>query len=384
MCYYIGGDNMKIGIVCEYNPFHNGHLYHIEQIKKLYPESMIILVMSGNVTERGELSILSKWEKTEIALHYGVSLVVELPFTQATQAADVFCYGAVNILNHLQVDKIVFGSEENNIEKLIKAAKIQLESKTYNEKVKVLLNNGINYPTALSKVLEQDYNIKINTPNDLLGLGYVKEIIKNNYHIEPITIKRTNDYHSLTSGSATSIRYKIINNEDVSTLVPNYCLAYLQKKFLFLNDYFPFLKYKILSDKNLEQYQTVDKEIIPRLKKEIISSNNLDEFIKRIKSKYYTYNRLMRMCAHILFSFTKEEALLTHEIKYIRILGFNMEGQFHLKKIKKDLKIPIITNYSNDCDNLLEIEMRVVKVLSLLKGRTFIEEEYQHKPIIVK
>ena len=110
---------MKIGIICEYNPFHNGHLYHINKIKELYPNSTLILVMSGNVTERGELSILNKWEKTEIALTHGIDLVIELPFVFSTQGADIFSYGAIKILKTLNVDTIVFGSESNNKEELI-------------------------------------------------------------------------------------------------------------------------------------------------------------------------------------------------------------------------------------------------------------------------
>lgn len=373
---------MKIGIICEYNPFHNGHLYHINKIKELYPNSNIILVMSGNVTERGEISILSKWEKTHIALKAGIDLIVELPYAQASQAADIFCYGAINLLAHLKVDKIVFGSEENDIEKLIEAAKIQLYNPEYNETVKSLLNEGLNYPTAMSKALEMIADIKITTPNDILGLGYVKEIIKNNYNIEPVTIQRTNDYHSLNGCSATSIRNKIVHNESIEDLVPNYCLEFLNKKLYFLNDYFPFIKYKILSEDNLDKYQTVDKDIIPRLKKGVIDSNNLDEFILKVKSKYYTYNKLMRMCSHILFSFTKEEASKYRDIQYIRVLGFNNNGRIYLNAIKKELDIPLLTNYSNDANNLLELEIRITRILGILKGKEFILEEYQNKPIM--
>ncbi len=372
---------MKIGIICEYNPFHNGHLYHINKIKKLYPNSMIILVMSGSITERGELSILNKWEKTDIALHYGVDLVVELPYFHASQAADIFCYGTIKILAELKVDKVIFGSEDNNIDKLYSAADIQLNNQEYQNKVRMLLDTGLNYPSALAQALK-DHDIDITTPNDLLGLGYVKEIIKNKYHIEPLTIKRTNDYHSLDSGSATSIRNKIINGEDFSNLVPDYSLKYLNNKMYFLNDYFPFIKYKILAEDNLDKYQTVDKNIISRMKKEIVNCNNLNEFILAIKSKYYTYNRLMRMCSHILFSFTKEEANYYKDKSYIRVLGFNRNGQEYLRLIKKELNLPLITNYSNDVNKLLEIEMRVTKILGILKGKEFIKEEYQHKPII--
>ena len=107
----------KIGIICEYNPFHNGHLYHINKIKEMFPDSIIILVMSGNFTQLGEISLINKWDKTEIALTYGVNVVVELPFVFATQSADIFAKASIEILSTLNVDTIVFGSETNDIKK---------------------------------------------------------------------------------------------------------------------------------------------------------------------------------------------------------------------------------------------------------------------------
>ena len=196
----------KIGIICEYNPFHNGHIYHIKKIKEMYPDSIIVLVMSGNIVQRGEFSILDKWVKTEIALNY-VDLVVELPSIFTIQSADGFSYGAITILKNLNVDTIVFGTETFDVDDLIKIAKVQ-KKKEFAKLTKSYLDKGINYPTALSKATYKLTNIKIEKPNDLLGLSYVKELIDTN--IKPITIKRTNDYHSKKANSkiasATSIR----------------------------------------------------------------------------------------------------------------------------------------------------------------------------------
>lgn len=386
MCYYIiGGYVRNIGIICEYNPFHNGHLFHINKIKEMYPESNIILVLSGNVTERGELSILDKWDKTEIALHFGVDLVVELPFIQASQAADIFCYGAVKLLSLLKADTIVFGSETNDVERLKKCAHIQLYDKRYNDIVAQLLDKGMNYPTALSKALCEVSGINISSPNDLLGLGYVKEIMKNEYAIEPITIQRTNDYHAelITDfiSSATSIRLALKNNNDIKNTVPQFVLPYLNKKVYFLADYFEFLKYKILSESDLTIYQTVDKDITSRINRYIVDSNTLEEFVNKIKTKYYTYNRLMRMCSHILFSLTKEEASAKHDISYIRLLGFSSKGKKHLNTIKKELDIPLITSYTNDKKGYLDIEMKITKTLGILKGKEFVDAEYKNQPI---
>lgn len=367
MLLYIGGDIMDIiGIICEYNPFHNGHLYHLKKIKERFPNSLIILVMSGNVTERGDLSIINKWDKTRIALHYGIDLVIELPFVFASQSADTFCYGSMAILNYLNVDKIVFGSECNDIDILKKIAHIQLTNKEYNITIQNYLKNGYNYPTALSKAIKDITKIDIKEPNDILGLGYIKEIISNNYNIEPLCIKRTNNYNeqllNKNISSATSIRNSLYNKEDISKQVPDYTLKYLHD-LRYIEDYYPYLKYKIISEiDTLDKYQTVDQSIIPRIKKYIYQSNSLNDLIINIKTKNYTYNKLKRMFMHILMSFTKDEAHDYKAITYIRILGFNTKGQQYLNKIKKDINIPLITKYD---DKYLNIEYRVSNIINL-------------------
>ena len=219
----------KIGIICEYNPFHYGHKYHINEIKKMYPDSMIILVMSGPFTQRGDASIINKWDKARIALDNNVDLVIELPFVFATQGADIFSHGAIEILKYLKVDKLVFGSESNNIRELKDLAMSALNNKAYDILVKDYLSKGVNYPTALSKALSDLNGTIINTPNDLLGLCYIKEIIKQKANIEPISIKRTNDYHDKELKdfitSATSIREGIKNKQSIVKYLPNNVIA---------------------------------------------------------------------------------------------------------------------------------------------------------------
>ena len=157
----------KIGIICEYNPFHNGHIYHLNKIKEMYPDSMIILIMSGNFTQRGIPSIIDKWDKTEIALTYGIDLVVELPFPFATDGADNFAHGAISILKELKVDKLIFGSEDDNVSYLEELAKVSLTDE-YNEEVKKYLNTEVNYPTALNLAFKKFNLDGTNTANDLL------------------------------------------------------------------------------------------------------------------------------------------------------------------------------------------------------------------------
>ena len=373
-----------IGIICEYNPFHNGHLYHLNKIKEMYPNSNIVLVLSGWITERGDLSVIDKWDKTEIALNYGVNLVVELPI-KYIQSADYFAMGALKILNKLKCDTIVFGSESNNIDELINLANIQLNNKDYDKLVKEYLEEGINYPTAMSKALKTISNKTVNTPNDILGLCYVKEIIKNKYDIKPVTIKRNSDFNSKTIEgkitSASSIRELIQNKKRFKKYVPSYSYKYL-KNALFIDDYFDYLKYKIISSNDLTTYQGVDTDIENRINKYINNSNSLEELLQNIKTKRYTYNRLKRVLTYILLSITKEDCNNLN-LEYIRVLGFDKNGKNILNKIKKDIDIPILTNYDN---KYLEKDLNINTIISLNKKikdkKSFIEKEYKQKPII--
>ena len=369
-----------IGIIAEYNPFHNGHIYHIKKIKELYPDSILIAVISTSFLQRGEVSILNKWDKTKICLENNIDLVIELPFVFSSQSADIFSYGALKILNYLKVTKIVFGSESNNIDKLKKLVLEQLNNKTYDNNVKKLLNEGFNYPTAMNKSLSEN----ISTPNDLLAISYVKQIIKNNYNITPISIKRTNNYHDLNIKgniiSASSIRNLLKNKKSINKYIPIGTNKLIYKDI----DIFKYLKYKINSDKDiLNTYQTVDEGIENRLIKYINSSNSLEDFICKIKTKRYTYNKINRMFIHILTSFTKEEAK-NIDITYIRVLGFNKTGKLYLNKIKKDINIPIISNYKNINDYILNIEYKVTCIYSILVNDNNLIKKELEKPIIFK
>lgn len=382
---------MSTGIICEYNPFHNGHLYHINKIKEMFPDDIIILVMSSHFLQRGDSSLINKWDKTDIALSLGVDIVIELPFVFSSQGADIFAKGSIEILKNMNVDKLIFGSETDDIKLLSNIADIQIDNYEFDLKVKTYLDEGISYPTALSKAVCDLTSIKIDKPNDLLAISYIKEIKKQKANIEPLCIKRTNDFHSLKLDnevvSATSIRNALKENKDIKKYVPPIVYEYMKKDLSFTEDYFDLLKYKIISDFNiLNIYHTVDEGIENRIKKYIYTSNNMDELINNIKTKRYTYNKVKRMLTHILCSYTKEEALRTQNGEYIRILGFNTKGKEYLNKVKKTSLLPIITGYSNIKSEVLDIEKRVSSIYFLpfkQKNKNYLMEmEYKHKPII--
>lgn len=364
-----------IGIICEYNPFHNGHLYHINKIKELYPDSLIILVLNGYFLERGEISILSKEAKTKIALANNIDIVLELPVIFGTQSADTFAKYSLKILNNFNVNKIIFGSESNNIDLIKEIANKQL-NKYFDEKIKIYLDKGINYPTALAKALNINFDF---TPNDLLGISYVKAIIKNNYNIEPICIKRTSDYHDKISNdyivSATNIREKIKNNEDISKYIPINIKDFINN--INYNNYFKLLKYKINTDLYLNNYLDVDEGIEYRLKEFVNKSNNIEDFITYIKTKRYTYNKINRMFIHILLNFLKSD---NQDLEYIKILGFNKKGKKYLNKIKDNLKIS--TNVNKDSIQY-KYEIKASIIYDLINNTNTYQYELKNKPIII-
>ena len=365
-----------IGIIAEYNPFHNGHIYHINKIKELYPNSIIILVLNGYFLERGEISTESVKNKTLLALENNVDIVIELPFIFGSNSADIFSDASIELLNYLGVKKIIFGSESGDINKLYEMANISL-NKDYDSKVKEYLKDGVNYPTALNLALKTN----ISTPNDLLGLSYIKTILKNKYDIEAIAIERTNDYHDIKNNSnivsASNIRNKIINNEDISKYVPT--TKYINK--IDYDLYFKLLKYKVINDDNLDNYLTVDEGIDNRLKKIINECNNIDDLINKTKSKRYTYNRINRMFIHILIGLTKKDKEKCLKNEYIRLLGFNDKGKKYINSIKKDTKIPIVSSLKNINSIIKDYDIKAYEIYNMLVDEDVFEFEKSNKII---
>jgi len=373
-----------IGIIAEYNPFHLGHLYQIKKAKEMFPESIIIAIISTNFTQRGDISIINKWNKTKICLENNIDLVLELPTLYATQSSDVFAYAAIKILNEFKIDTLIFGSETNNINQLKELANIQLNNKDYDNLVKKYLDEGINYPTAMSKALKELSDITIDKPNDLLGLSYIKEIIKNNYHITPFSIERTNDYHETNINdniiSANLIRKLHREEKDITPYIPKYPQKYLYQN-ISIENAFNLLKYKLITDKsNLDKYLTVDEGIENRIIKYINKSSSWNKLVTNTKTKRYTYNKINRMLIHILLGITKED---NNKEIYLRILGFNQNGRKYLNKIKKDISTPIYTSYKENINDIFDIEFKSTYIYSIITNDTsLIEQEFKNKPII--
>lgn len=371
-----------IGVIAEYNPFHNGHKYQIDEIKKSYPDSIIISIISTCFTQRGNFSILNKWDKTKICLDNNVDIVVELPYSYTVESADIFAKGALSILNQLKIDTLIFGTETNKLETLTTLAKTQIYDSNFHIKTKEYLDSGYNYPTAMSKALKDITNIVINEPNDLLAVSYIKEIFQNNYNINFINIKRTVGYHSndIVSNitSASNIRAMHLNNKNIDDFIPNYSSKCFYN--INMNLAFSYLKYNIINNiDNLSNYALVEEGIENRIKKYIFTSNSWEELVKNIKTKRYTYNRINRILINILNNYQKQE----HNVNetYIKVLGFNSNGKKYLNKIKKNTNI--IYGYKKSISKLLDIDFRTTCIYSqLVNDKKLINREFENKPII--
>lgn len=377
---------MKVlGLIVEYNPFHQGHKYHIEKAKELVKPDFTIAVMSSHFVQRGEPAISDKWTRAQIAIKNGIDLVIELPFVYSVQSADYFAHGAIDLLAKLNVTDIVFGSENGdiNIFKDI-AYTIKDNQQKYNDIVKKQMNLGLRYPDACNQALSLLMNKSITTPNDLLGLAYVKEVVDHNYPINLHCIKRTNDFHSLkieAISSASAIRHALKNKIDITN---QFCNYEDYQEFYFLDDFFPFLRYKILtiSNESLQQLHLVDEGIENLLKEKILIANNMEQLVNNLSSKRYTRSRIQRMLIHILMNNTKNQITNAMHINYIRILKMNDTGQSYLNKIKKNCEYKLITNFSSYHHLALDIEFKATKLLSCLSTRPnkLIELEYKSIP----
>ena len=372
---------MKIlGLIVEYNPFHNGHLYHLQHSIEKTKATHTIAIMSGNFLQRGEPALFDKYTRAYAAVKNGVDLVIELPTMFACQSAEIFSHGAISTLNSLNcVDSVCFGSEEGNIDILYTISKILVnEPNEFKISLKKYLDDGMLFPTARSLALF-DYinkfnlvNISkekllsiLNSSNNILGLEYIKSILKLNSNITPYTITRIkSEYNSekIDSNicSATAIRKQLKdlgNINSISSVVPYNTFETLKDKInnsfypMFDDNYFDILSSIIVRDMNiLNTYFDVNEGIENKIYQNIFTSNTLTDLRESIKSKRYTMTKVKRTLNNILLGITKNDMAKVKDINsipYIRILAFNDKGREIIKKIKNNSEINIINKFSN-------------------------------------
>lgn len=412
---------MKIlGLITEYNPFHNGHKYHLEEAKKVSGATHTIAVMSGNFLQRGEPAITDKWHRAEMAVKEGVDLVLELPFVYACNTAELFAYGAVSMLHHLKaVDSLCFGSEDGSLENLIKISKTLLkEPASYRTMLKFYLAEGLPYPLARSKALIQyfdDDNLAylLQSPNNILGIEYVKALLKLDSTIRPLTIKRIKaDYHSTEIEgnicSATAIRehlyksqrdvdslFKVIPSASLETLMSSFDLGYGP---IFNSDFSQLILYylRTASLDALASILDVNEGLENRLKEMSMKAISHTELLNAAKTKRYTLTRLQRIFIHGLVGLNKCHLSSFNEsggAQYARVLAFSKNGSSLLKHLKKHSAIPILTNINREslsseaAKQMLSFDIQATNIYSLAYGNPSNRIggwDYYKKPFILK
>ncbi|MDE6660685.1 MAG: nucleotidyltransferase family protein, partial [Anaeroplasmataceae bacterium] len=341
-------------------------IYALNEIKRLSQADVLVAVLSGNFTMRGDLSIFDKFEKARQALKAGIDVVIELPFACAVQNADRFAKNAVRLLHLAKVSELWIGSESNNPDLYEECYQDWLNPESQ-EKIKELLELGKSYKEATSSIIHLP-------SNDLLGYSYYKAIKEAKYPITIHTIKRIGSYDSLEAKEYASA-YAIRN--DLS-LMKDYCPNYVNPSLI--RDYnflFPYLKYEILNSsiEELKQILFVEEGLEHRIK-EITSYNTFNDFINFLSTKRYTKSRIQRMLSYILFHITKQE-LQDVELSFLRILGYSSSGKAYLNQIKKE--VSIYTNIKEGIHPVLDMELKITKILDLIYSTSLLKIE-QGKP----
>ena len=388
---------MKIvGLIAEYNPFHNGHQYHIEKAREITGADAVIVVMSGDFVQRGTPAIMPKHLRTETALKGGASVVIELPVCYATGSAEHFAYGAVSILEKLGcVDAICFGSECGNIEVLQDLAKIiHDEPKQYKESLSLYLRQGDSFPLARQKAMKNFLKSNVadsilGEPNNILGIEYLKALYRLDSKMKPYTIQRIgshyhDDYLQKTYSSASAIRKAIgqsVESDEYEWIkhMPDTCTLSMKEAYghrypIYANDFSLLLKFKLLREnkESLMKYADVSEELANRILNKLNEFISYGQFCELLKTKEVTYTRISRALLHILLDIKNEDL---NEIEYARVLGFRIADSEVLSQIKKQASIPLVTKLAA-IDSLV-MDTLSEKAISMLKQDIYASDLYE-------
>ena len=382
-----------VGLVTEYNPFHNGHLYHLNKAMELTGADISVAVMSGDFVQRGEPAVLDKYTRASMALNSGVNLVVELPVNYAVSSAENFAAGALKVLDYIKADSIAFGSESGDIERLSKLAHVLCDNEdTLYKEISKCTANGISYAAARQKVVEKltdkDTAAMLTSSNNILAVEYLKAIIKNNYAIKPYTVQRQGDSYNDTDirsdyASATALRGNL-KADNISKYIPVKAGLILSSNtnYIYPDDITEALFTRLLDilfassyDKNVfienvMKYPDVNKEIAGRLYKSAMDmitrtvpqgaeskDNGVFSFgslCEHIKTKEVPLSRIKRALVRITLGLDKKHMEKYANEPYIRVLGFDKKGQEYLSYIRKTVEVPLITKTADYKEMLLD------------------------------
>lgn len=401
-----------LGIVTEYNPFHNGHVLHLNESKKITNADFTIAIMSGNFVQRGETSIFDKWSKAEMALKQGVDLVIELPTLYAISSAENFAQGAIKILSTLGIiDYLSFGSEIGEIKALNDVAEILYkEPKEFSDLIKNQLRSGLSYPKAREIAMTMffgnspKYTEVLQNPNNILGVEYLKALKKYKSPIKALTIKRNySDYNSTTVkkgiASATAIRTMISKKKNIHSVVPFESYEIIEK-LMNNGEYVPSLKVfekeiiyilRKMPIMDIASLPDVTEGLENRIKTAANSSNTLEELITKVKTKRFTQSRIQRIFLYALIGITNRDMEMSKRtLPYIRVLGFNKHGKRIISSIaennpKAKIVVSVKRFLENNKDSRLQTMMAKdiaatnIYTLGYKNGKGVANLDYTHK-----
>ena len=408
---------MKVaGIIAEYNPFHNGHFYHVKKTKELTGADYVIAVLSGDYVQRGVPAFLDKETRTRMALQCGVDLVIELPMAFATSAAADFASYGVHLLNATGItDFLSFGCEIGDLSILDQIASVcQTEPPEFKQTLKESLGAGLSYPKARQLAIEaclpSAKEIPLEMPNLILAVEYLGALQKSRSSIKPVFIKRSDKgYHSQRASgqflSASAIRSLCLSQEP-SAVIPYMpkrafqLLATSWKRFgpLSADDFSQALGYRLLACRNepLWEYADISRELANRMKKNLTFYSDYEGFAQSLKTKAYTRVRINRALLHLLFSITKQdmEKWKKEPVPYIRVLGFQKKAASLLAAMKTYGKAPVLAGLSHyeavlspEGKDLLEKELtasRFYEQTACKKYNIPLPREEARRPLIVE
>ena len=361
------------GVICEYNPFHNGHKYLLEQIKS--DNNSVIAVMSGSFTQRGDVAIADKFSRAETAVKYGADLVLELPTVYACAPAETFARGAVQVLRGTGVlDSLCFGSETDDTE-LLKAAADIFEDERFKTELKANMESGDYYPKAVEKAAETIHSQKLakllSTPNNILAVEYLRALRGTDIGFKAVKRVGTNHDSNEVSGeytSASNIRSIIKQGGSFSSFTPDYEITNpadfknLERTVLY--------RMRTMNKDEIAALPDVKEGLENRIYDAVQTSGSLDELLDSVKTKRYTLSRLRRILVYALLGITAD--LPQTDAPYIRVLAFNKKGAELMSHIKKRSSLPLITNVSDGYNSLddnakriFDIDIRATDIFNL-------------------
>lgn len=382
-----------IGIVAEYNPFHSGHEFLLNQARLVAENDPIIVIMSGNYVQRGQMAIMDKWQRAKAVLNSGADLVFELPFSFAVQPADIFANGSIKMLSDLGASELFFGVEDANLnfsylgQKISQIPKSRLDFSDYTQ----------TYATQYNEMIAREIGHEVNQPNMMLAVAYAvaSEQLENPLHLHPVTRLGSGHDDPLLQdkiiSSATAIRNYCLHHPDnlieLKKYLPKGELIALEKQKVYpnWNLLFKFLKYRIesASVENLRLIYQMSEGLEYKMKEEIHTAEDFTSFLRQIKSKRYTYARLRRLCLYTLLNVTADEMQASYQDTSTLLLGYNNRGRNYLKKIRKDVELPIISKVDkrNATTGTLGLQVKVDRLFEQIMGK---DQNFGRRPIEVK